>query len=126
MSTSRSSMEIANTILDQLGGNRFQVMTGAASFTATGQGLSMLLPSSLTKNRIRGIRIELAGDDTYTISAYSIRGVDRRLADERTGVHCENLQSVFEDVTGLLCSLGTMGKPSRRTTAAANPGMDPS
>ncbi|MGI9949502.1 hypothetical protein [Vibrio hyugaensis] len=47
MSTKDARLRIANTILAQLGGNRFIVMTGAKQFVAIEQGLMFTLPAAL-------------------------------------------------------------------------------
>ena len=49
-------MEIANTILDQLGGNKFLAMTGANHLLADGNTLRMTLP----KNNSRANRLYIS------------------------------------------------------------------
>jgi hypothetical protein len=57
--------EIANTILTQLGGKRFVVMTGAKNFVAIDNGLRFTIGKNGSKaNRVK---ITLSWDDTYTM-----------------------------------------------------------
>lgn len=58
-------MEIANTILDQLGGNKFLAMTGANHLLADGNTLRMTLPKN--NSRANRLYITLDPDDTYTM-----------------------------------------------------------
>ena len=78
-----TSIEIANTILSQLGGNRFTVMTGAKNYMALKSGLQLDLPKKAhyVKNGISRLWIELTPADTYTIKAWKIRGMNVQLVD---------------------------------------------
>ena len=66
-------LHVGNTILQQLGGNRFRVMTGASSFLAGKNSLQFNLPTRLTKYGINKCVITLAPTDLYTISFYKVR-----------------------------------------------------
>jgi hypothetical protein len=90
--------EVGATILRQLGGNRFAVMTGASKFIALKNGLQFFIPRS--KN-IRRVQILLTGDDLYTMAFYSIYGTSIKLINSKHAVGCNQLQSIFEKVTGL-------------------------
>lgn len=61
-------MKVADTILEQLGGNKFLAMTGAKNLLADGNTLRMTLP----KNRSRANRlwITLDSNDTYTMNFF--------------------------------------------------------
>ena len=95
--------EIATTIMAQLGGAKFLAMTGA-QVAYTPYGLSMKLPKI---SKLSGLEIELnTGSDTYEVQGYTGRGV----RFQREGVlHClltvEQLVPLFEQLTGLRCSL---------------------
>ena len=56
-------MTIAQTILDQLGGNKFMAMTGSKNFTDCGRSLSMRLAKNAS--RANYLKITLNGLDTY-------------------------------------------------------------
>lgn len=60
--------EIANTILQQLGGRRFVVFTGSKDFMAIENGLKM----SLAKNASKANRLEITlnGADLYNMKFY--------------------------------------------------------
>ena len=61
-----TNKEIANTILQQLGGNKFIVMTGAKNFIVIENGLEF----SIGRNgsQANTVRIVLDWDDTYSMS----------------------------------------------------------
>lgn len=60
------SKQIAETILRQLGGNRFIAMTGAKNLVSLGNGLMFKFGSG-AKNRINRVRITLNGKDLYDV-----------------------------------------------------------
>ncbi|EEJ5117672.1 TPA: hypothetical protein N2G45_002874 [Salmonella enterica] len=99
--------EIATTILNQLGGNRFIVMTGARQFVAVENGLQLDLPrkAHFVKNGINRIVIRLNGSDLYDLTAMRI--VTRNsiptvsTVSEHTDLYCDMLQDTFTDITGL-------------------------
>ncbi len=101
------SNQVAQTILAQLGGERFRIMTGANSFASgefdVGPGLSMKIPGG------NGVIITLNGKDLYDIKMVG-RGQFRRgewiPGKEKVvnDVDCEALPGVFESMTGLLVS----------------------
>lgn len=90
-------MEVAKTILAQLGGNKFLAMTGA-KVLATENGLSIKLPIG----KATGVEVTLAPDDTYTIQAYKGRGLNMKpMGEAAEMVYADNLQEVFTGITGL-------------------------
>lgn len=108
-------MEIAKTILSQLGGNKFIVMTGSKNFVSSNNSLSM----TLTKNSIKAkwLTITLEADDTYTMTFIAEKktlnkelsaGLKMKLYDTSIvelkkieGVYNDMLQSIFTQYTGL-------------------------
>lgn len=60
-----NDMEVANTILQQLGGRRFKIMTGARDFYAIDNGLQFKLGKNGSRANL--VKIILQGDDTYTM-----------------------------------------------------------
>ena len=93
-------MNIAQTILSQLGANRFIAMTGAKNFVASKNALHFDLPRG-AKNGINKLNIELAGDDTYTLKFYKLRALNLTMVETVRGVYADTLQNVFKQVTGL-------------------------
>ena len=74
-------MSIAKTILEQLGGNKFVVMTGAKNFVDCGDALSMRIGRNKTSSNY--LKITLNSMDTY----------DMKLSQptELSGESCEHL-----------------------------------
>jgi len=98
--------EVANTIHAQLGGNRFDVMTGSYAFTTYIRNNCAGLQMRLRRNsaNARGLAISLdEATDTYTLYFYNKRNAEPFKTIER--VYTEDLQHVFTSVTGLYTSL---------------------
>jgi hypothetical protein len=97
--------EIAQTILQQLGGSRFLAMTGA-KLMRDGPALIVHLPASFRgpgAGAGHQIKITLNADDLYLIEqikitkgSYKVSRVT--LAD---GAYAEDLQRIFTEATGL-------------------------
>lgn len=98
-------MNIASTILAQLGGNRFLAMTGAKNLTHTDRSLSFRLPSNFARDGINLVTVRLDPSDTYTVQFRKVRGLNVRDLDEVSDVYAENLRAVFTGRTGLDCTL---------------------
>ena len=99
-----NNMQVAQTILAQLGGNRFQAMTGASGFLGTEDSLMFKLPSK-GKDGANKVRVTLTAMDDYIIETFYIRGASCRPCSFKTGVYADTLRNVFESVTGLRASL---------------------
>ena len=112
-------MQIAETILSQLGAGKFKVMTGARDFLAlpaekgTRGGLSFNLPSRFAKDGVNHVKIILTPLDTYSITFFK-RGPRPSLKQLLAGkqqtltvisthddVYCDQLQPLFTRCTGL-------------------------
>lgn len=105
------STMIAKTILEQLGGNKFIVMTGAKNFMAAKAGLHFHLPTRgvCAKNRARYVHIDLdLSTDTYTVKFMRLKKFDVVTISEHSLVHAEDLRNLFTEQTGLETSLGSM------------------
>lgn len=97
-------MTIHQTILEQLGGNKFVAMTGARDFINTGNGLSFRIPK-IPGSKISHVRITL-NNDLYDVEFLSIRGFKAPVTvSSHTGVYAENLASLFSQQTGFALSL---------------------
>jgi len=101
-------MQVAQTIIQQLGGNRFAMMTGAKNFTAIDSGLSFKIGRN-AKN-ITHVRVKLTPDDVYTMEFLTVRGTTIKTPATVCGVYCDMLQAIFTEKTGMYTSLGTMGR----------------
>lgn len=104
-----TNLEVANTILAQLGGRKFTSMTGAKHLIAIDSGLQLKLPNNFARNGINTLRIVLDPSDTYTVefgrSAHR-KGVHTyTVKAKHEDVYCDQLRELFEDVTGLATCL---------------------
>ena len=97
---------IARTILEQIGGKRFDVMTGSRDFVDMGNGLRM----SLARNKTSANRLDIiydVGTDLYNMHFYrktfSKKNFESKEKDIETheGIFFDMLEEVFTQVTGL-------------------------
>lgn len=95
------SKRVAETILEQLGGNRFVVMTGARSFLADGNALRFRLPSNFASHGINAVSVTLNGADTYDLVFSKARGSSVTEVASVTHVYADQLRDVFRSETGL-------------------------
>jgi hypothetical protein len=95
------NQQIAQTILEQFGGRRLAVMTGAFNFYAIERGLQFQLKHG-AKDSINKVRIVLTYSDDYTVTFYKGAGVEVALVD---GIYADQLQDIFEQYTGLFTTL---------------------
>ena len=92
--------QIAKTILQQLGGNKFIAMTGAKNLGFTNKGLQMKIGRN-TKG-VTHVIIDLdRGKDLYNIEFVKIRGVKRTTVKKLKGVYADQLGKIFTKYTGL-------------------------
>lgn len=96
-------MEIAKTILAQLGGNGFVMMTGSYNLIAGDSYLSMKLRRN--KAGASCMRITLTPADTYTVEFFRIRKYELIPLSKHEDIYCDQLQDLFEEVTGLYVTL---------------------
>ncbi|MFM2666730.1 hypothetical protein AAFX24_18035 [Vibrio mediterranei] len=103
MSTKEQRLDIANTILAQLGGNRFIRMTGAKQFVALEQGLMFALPGRLAKLGVNKVRIELNASDTYTMTTLRVNARQGEAIEVQceSYLYCDQLEETFETMTGV-------------------------
>ena len=99
---------VADTILQQLGGRRFALMTGAKSFTGSADALSFRLPGAggFCRSGINRMRVTLTPADTYTVEAWRVRGASMVMVAQFGDVYADNLRDVFTTMTGLETSMG--------------------
>ena len=96
-------MEVAQNILEQLGGNRFLAMTGSYSLRAGDNYLAMKLRRNKSKSNY--LRITLNGKDLYDIEFLSLRGSSIKVKSEFYDVYWNQLPQIFTEVTGFYTSL---------------------
>lgn len=96
---------VAQTILEQLGGRKFLVMTGAKNLMGGNNSLQFRLPSNFATDGINSVVITLDPSDTYTVRFGKIRGVSYKIIHELQDVYCDMLRDIFESYTSLRTSL---------------------
>ena len=96
-------MTIAQTILQQLGGNRFSMMTGAKNFSTNGNDLSFAVGRNAGK--VTHVKITLEASDTYAMQFLNCNIRRIKEVASRELVYCDQLPAIFESVTGLCVSL---------------------
>jgi hypothetical protein len=101
----KTDLTIAKTILQQIGGRRFIVMTGASGFTGHKDGLAFKLPSRFATDGINYIRIYLNPMDTYDLEFGKIWGKKYDQLKKIDGVYFEDLRRILSETTGLALSL---------------------
>lgn len=101
-----ADVQIAQTILDQLGGSQFVALTGARNFVAGADLVQFSLPSG-AKSRINKVRITLDPSDTYTVEFFNLnlRAGSCSLVSAHSDIYCDSLQDLFERETGLYVTL---------------------
>jgi len=97
------TQQVAQTILSQLGGNRFIAMTGCSNFGSTPNSLSFKLPRGCA-NKATHCTITLDASDTYTVEFVKCNmraTVYRQVVAETSMVYAESLTELFTAATGL-------------------------
>lgn len=104
--------EIANTILDQMGGmRRLQMMIGAKRFIVNTLpekgylgGVIIHFPQP-DKGKPNVVRIDLHESDTYRVEFVYARGYSEKVLKSYDNVYADQLRSLFERNTGLYLRL---------------------
>jgi hypothetical protein len=99
-----SDLKVAETILRQLGGNKFRAMTGAKNLAGDSKSLSMRIGRNKTSSNY--LKITLNSMDTYDMkfSRVSPKGGERSVI-EYNGVFNDMLDDMFTAHTGMYTSL---------------------
>lgn len=94
------SIEIAKTILEQLGGNGFRLMCGVTNATAGKNHLQLRFKGCRKANTLK---ITLNAMDTYDMEFYQFRPKSMTCPKmiEFLGLYAEDLAKTFTDFTGL-------------------------
>ena len=95
--------QVAKTILQQLGGNKFIAMTGAKNLGASGKSLSMKIGRN--SKSINYVVITLKSSDLYDVEFIRMRGAKRTVVKKVKGVYADMLQKIFTKYTGMRTSL---------------------
>ena len=100
----RESQQIARTILEQLGGPGFTMLTGACNLVATGNGLRFFIGSG-AKNGINRVTVTLNPADDYFVQFEHVSAPLYAVVSDAEGVYADQLQDVFEHHTGFYTTL---------------------
>ena len=95
-------MSVAQTILAQLGGNKFIAMTGAKNLASGSDSLQFKFSGSKAAN---SLQVVMGENDTYTMKFFKIRGFNFVEVATINDVYAESLKSSFESFTGLATSI---------------------
>ena len=98
-----SKNTVGLTILEQLGGRQFILMTGASHLGTTGNNLFFKLPGrpGFVRDSINHVDILLTPADTYTITFSRVRGMKIKTVKQHEDIYAEDLRQIFRDTTGL-------------------------
>ncbi len=96
---STTDEQIAETILKQLGGNKFLAMTGARNLLAVDKGLRFNLPGY----KVNTVIISLNERDLYHMTFYKVGKTvaTTKILAEYDDVYAEDIQRNFTLATGL-------------------------
>jgi len=99
-----TDMTVANTILDQLGGKQFLVVTGSNGMVGGKNSLTMFVPGTKHRGKVK-VTVELTPLDLYTVTVGRIKGFEWEEIEKRDMVYCDMLMDTFEELTGVYCTL---------------------
>ena len=91
--------QVAKTILQQLGGNRFIAMTGAKNFGSSRNSLQFKIGRN--SKSISHVIVTLKSSDLYDVEFIRIRGTSRKVVKKLRGIYADQLQQMFTKYTGL-------------------------
>jgi len=95
-------MDVATTILEQLGGAKIAVMIGCKVFMKDEDTLSFKFKGN---RKVNHCSIKLNGNDTYNIEFGKIKKYSYKVIEKIDDVYCDQLASTFEDTTKLRLTL---------------------
>ena len=107
----KSKYPVADTLLQQLGGNKFIAMTGAKNFMSINEGkggLQFSLPSKMTYSGINRVKIVLDESDTYNVEFWKVtsgKNPRQRLISSDSMIYGDELGEVMNQNTGLATKL---------------------
>jgi hypothetical protein len=91
--------QVANTILQQLGGGSFCIMVGAKFIASIKNGVSFKIMRNASK--ATHVRITLQPNYTYTVEFIMCRGTTMSTVKEVENVYGDQLVELFEQTTQL-------------------------
>lgn len=104
MPTREQKIQVADTIISQLGGREFLMMTGVknkALLSGDDLGVALFVGEG-AHNEVATVIVKLDPSDTYTLATRDTQEQDVSRAE---GLHWDQLQDVFADHTGFYCTM---------------------
>ena len=99
-----SNLTVAKTILEQLGGNKFRMMTGAKHLAGDENSLSMRIGRNSSNSNY--LKITLNSMDLYDMKFCKLtRKFEEKSVTEYSDVYNDMLTEVFEKHTGMYTKL---------------------
>ena len=99
-----SNLKVPETILKQLGGNKFRVMTGAKNFGGTEDSLSMRIGRNSSNSNY--LKITLNEMDLYDMKFCKLtRKFEEKSVTEYKNVYNDLMRGTFTAHTGMYTSL---------------------
>lgn len=96
-------MQVANTILAQLGGaGLLAMMCGCKNFVGGSNSLTFKVGTN--EKKVTAMVITLDPTDTYTVAVFKGRGIGMAKSEELSDVYAEDLKRIFESSTGMYLS----------------------
>jgi hypothetical protein len=101
---------VASIIWSQLGGHKFDAMTGAKFLSSTPDSVTFSLPSRFANKQINRVVVRLDPfSDTYTVvfqrASKDPLAPPAKVVSDFNDVYAEDLRELFERETGLYLSL---------------------
>ena len=99
-----TDMTVAKTILEQRGGNKFRVMTGAKNFAATDNSLRMRIGRNKTNANYMEVSLNML--DLYDITFAKVTKMgEMKSVKTYDNVYNDMLVEIFESHTGMYTTL---------------------
>lgn len=98
------SKEVAEIILQQLGGNKFRAMTGATSLAhgETNEGIALSFRIGNNDKKVKAVRITLTPRDEYNIEFFGrMKDFVMPIIKKVDGIYADQLQEIFTRYTGM-------------------------
>lgn len=101
----QKDINISETILEQLGGNKFLVMTGAKNLVKSDKEKWLSFRIGRNKSKANLVKIQLLSTDTYKVTFGRVHGMNYRDLDVFINIYGDQLRDIFTDYTGLYTKL---------------------
>ena len=98
----RVASQVANTIVQQLGGSRkLQMFIGLKQILTASNAVTLVFPKPKHRGAVNRVRITLNGMDLYDMEFIRTHGRSVKVVKEFNDVYAEDIKDRFEEGTGL-------------------------